>query len=138
MSTFVKKSKIRFGHCDSAGIVFYPRYFEMLNDLVEDWFTDELNYPFDKMHLNNGVPTVDLKVNFNLPGKLGEDIIKILWVNKIGNSSLNYGFKFVKNDTVLIEGTATLVHVIINKNEGIKSEKWPAEIAKNIRRFLAD
>ena len=31
---------IRFRHCDAAGIVFYPRYFEMMNDLVEDWFAE--------------------------------------------------------------------------------------------------
>ena len=28
---------VRFGDCDPAGIVYYPRYMEMFNSLVEDW-----------------------------------------------------------------------------------------------------
>lgn len=33
---------IRFAHCDPAGIVFFPRYLEMFNNLIEDWCRDEL------------------------------------------------------------------------------------------------
>lgn len=29
---------IRFHHCDSAGIVFYPQYFVLFTELVEDCF----------------------------------------------------------------------------------------------------
>ena len=31
---FIAQRKVRFQHCDPAGIVFYPRYFEMLNSVV--------------------------------------------------------------------------------------------------------
>ena len=37
-----RRERVRFGHCDPAGIVFYPRYFEMLNALVEDWISEGL------------------------------------------------------------------------------------------------
>ena len=32
--TFTTQRKVRFQHCDPAGIVFYPRYFEMINSVV--------------------------------------------------------------------------------------------------------
>ena len=35
---------IEFNHCDPAGIVFYPRYFEMTNSVVENFFADEVVY----------------------------------------------------------------------------------------------
>ena len=35
---FVSQVEVRFRHFDPAGIVFYPRYFEMINDFVEEWF----------------------------------------------------------------------------------------------------
>ena len=38
MSAFQREILVRFGHCDAAGWVFYPRYFEMISDFVEDWF----------------------------------------------------------------------------------------------------
>jgi hypothetical protein len=41
MSQFTKQEKVRFQHVDYAGIVFYPRFLEMLNCLVEDWFEED-------------------------------------------------------------------------------------------------
>ena len=35
MKVFSFSQDIGFRHCDPAGIVFYPRYFEMMNDAVE-------------------------------------------------------------------------------------------------------
>ena len=30
---------IRFSNCDPAGIVYFPEFFDLINSLVEDWFT---------------------------------------------------------------------------------------------------
>ncbi|MBY0236971.1 MAG: acyl-CoA thioesterase, partial [Burkholderiaceae bacterium] len=46
---FERRELVRFGHCDPAGIVFYPRYFEMLNALVEDWFTQGLQVDYAQL-----------------------------------------------------------------------------------------
>ena len=61
---FITTEKVRFQHVDYAGIVFYPRFLEMLNCLVEDWFAEALDRPFHQMHQTNGIPTVDLKIQF--------------------------------------------------------------------------
>jgi 4-hydroxybenzoyl-CoA thioesterase len=45
MMLFSINQKVLFKHCDPAGIVFYPRYFEMINDCVEAFF-DEIGTPF--------------------------------------------------------------------------------------------
>ena len=58
---FQKLVKVRFQHCDPAGIVFYPRYFEMVNAVVEDWF-EEMGEPFATLRTESAlvVPTVQL------------------------------------------------------------------------------
>ena len=38
--------QIEFNHCDPAGIVFYPRYFEMTNSVVENFFADVVGRSF--------------------------------------------------------------------------------------------
>ena len=38
MAVFETVIPVRFQHCDPAGIVFYPRYLEMINQTVEEWF----------------------------------------------------------------------------------------------------
>ena len=35
---FTRDLIIRFEHCDAAGIIFYPRFFGLVNETVEDWF----------------------------------------------------------------------------------------------------
>ena len=50
--------KVMFKHCDPAGIVFYPRYFEMMNDVVESFFAECLGLPFERLLVTAGVPTV--------------------------------------------------------------------------------
>lgn len=137
MSYFSKQEKIKFKHIDYAGIVFYPRFLEMVNDLVEDWFEEALDRPFSKMHETNGIPTVDLKVQFKAPARLGEVITKKLWVKELRNSSVLCGLQFVKdNNTTVLEGEVTLVNVKIaeDRNE-IKSEAFSEVIKSKIMNY---
>jgi 4-hydroxybenzoyl-CoA thioesterase len=134
---FIKQEKIRFQHVDYAGIVFYPRFLEMLNCLVEDWFEEALDRPFSKMHETNGIPTVDLKIQFKNPARLGEILTKKLWVKELKKSSMVCGFQFVnEQEKTVLEGEVTLVNVIFqqNKNE-IKSESFSEEIKNIIEEF---
>lgn len=138
-NTFTKQEKIKFKHIDYAGIVFYPRFLEMLNDLVEDWFEEALNRPFSKMHETNGIPTVDLKIQFKNAARLGEVLTKKLWVNELRNSSVLCGFQFVNqtNETVL-EGEVTLVNVKISEDrEKIKAEGFSEEMKEKISKFIS-
>lgn len=136
-NTFTKQEKIKFKHIDYAGIVFYPRFLEMLNDLVEDWFEEALNRPFSKMHETNGIPTVDLKVQFKNPARLGEVLTKKLWVNELRNSSVLCGFQFVnEKEAIVLEGEVTLVNVkIAEDREKIKAEGFSEEMKNKIMNY---
>lgn len=134
---FIKQEKIRFQHVDYAGIVFYPRFLEMLNCLVEDWFEEALDRPFSKMHETNGIPTVDLKIQFKNAARLGENLTKKLWVKELKSSSIICGFQFEnqKNQTVL-EGEVTLVNVKIQEDrQSIKAEPFNEEMKNKISVF---
>jgi len=137
MSTFIRQEKIRFQHIDYAGIVFYPRYLEMLNGLVEDWFADELDSPFHVMHETHGIPTVDLKVQFKKPARLGETLTKSLWVKKIGGSSIICGFNFQNEaEETCLEGEVTLVHVAFSDaKNSIKSAAFSDTMRAKIEQF---
>ena len=58
---------VRFGDCDPAGIVYYPRYMEMFNNLVEDWCREAsafLGLPGHHRPRRWGMPAVHLNVDF--------------------------------------------------------------------------
>ena len=135
--TFTKPEKIRFKHVDYAGIVFYPRFLEMLNDLVEDWFEEALDRPFSKIHETNGIPTVDLKVQFKKAARIGEILTKKLWVIKLGGASVTCGFRFEdEHGNTCLEGEVTLVNVSIsNGRHAIKAEPFSEEMKKKIMNY---
>lgn len=138
MNYFIKQEKIRFQHIDYAGIVFYPRFLEMLNGLVEDWFEEALDRPFSKIHETNGIPTVDLKVQFKKAARLGEILTKKLWVKELKSSSVICGFRFEdENETTCLEGEVTLVNVKISEDRnGIKAEAFNEEMKQKISKFI--
>ena len=135
---FTKQEKIRFKHVDYAGIVFYPRFLEMLNDLVEDWFEEALDRPFSKIHETNGIPTVDLKVQFRKAARLGEILTKKLWVISLGGASATCGFRFEdEHGKTCLEGEVTLVNVAIGEDRmTIKSEAFGEEMKSKISIYL--
>jgi 4-hydroxybenzoyl-CoA thioesterase len=80
---------VRFAACDPARIVFYPRYMEMFNDLVEDWWREGLELPFPELIGRGwGIPTVHLNVDFIAPSVLGELLSASLLVRRIGRTSI--------------------------------------------------
>jgi 4-hydroxybenzoyl-CoA thioesterase len=81
---------VRFAHCDPAGIVFYPRYLEMFNAIVEDWCLEELDVSFAEIHNARGwgLPTVHLEVDYLAYSQLGETLSASLVVRSIGRTSL--------------------------------------------------
>ena len=65
MSVFSREVVVRFEHCDAAGLMFYPRFYALVNEMVEDWFA-VLGRPFKQMHVDQkkGVPTVKIDAEF--------------------------------------------------------------------------
>jgi 4-hydroxybenzoyl-CoA thioesterase len=137
---FTKTEKIRFQHVDYAGIVFYPRFLEMLNCLVEDWFEEALDRPFSKMHETNGIPTVDLKVQFKKAARLGEVLTKHLWVKNLGGASILCGFRFEDEDgNTCLEGEVTLVNVAFNEEKnGMKAAPFSEEMKEKIKKYIIE
>lgn len=88
--SFTLLHPVRFADCDPAGIVYFPRFLEMVNDLTEDWFGLGLGTPFNEFHLvqGHGVPLVNTKVDFLKACHLGERLALQLAIERLGHSSL--------------------------------------------------
>lgn len=82
---------VRFGHCDAAGIAYFPRLFELVDAAVEDWTAAVLGVTRAEMHgpLRRGMPTVDLRASFAAPCRLGEMLDIAVAVERAGTSSVD-------------------------------------------------
>jgi len=124
--------KVLFKHCDPAGIVFYPRYFEMMNDCVESWFADVLEWPFEDIHKTAGVPTANIQTRFSAPSRHGEHLVLRLVVTRIGKSSLAYEMTAHCGEELRFSTETTLVHI----NAEGRSAPWPAPIRTKIENEM--
>lgn len=88
---------VRFGDCDPAGIVFYPRYFEMFNNLVEEWCANGLGTSFRELVMERalGLPTVSVQSDFLATSTLGDILTAELSVQKLGNSSATLSIRLL-------------------------------------------
>jgi 4-hydroxybenzoyl-CoA thioesterase len=90
---FTREITVRMQHVDAAGIVFYPRYFEMVVEVIEHWFADALGFDFHTLHTTRGVavPTVQIDVEFRRPSRLGDRLTFTLDLLKLKRTSLLLG-----------------------------------------------
>ena len=140
MKTFDYQLRIHFGQIDAAGIVFYPRFFEMVNETVETWFRKELDYAFAAMHgtLGSGVPTVELKTKFLKPVRLEQVMTWKLSIVKITDKSVDLEIAGTVDGANHVEVESTLVHVSIANDGNIKSSPWPDAVREKMLPYMAD
>ena len=138
---------IEFNHCDPAGIVFYPRYFEMINSVVENFFEDYVGYSFARMHTggnHHGVPTVSITCNFMAPSRLGDKVPFTLVVTGVGRSSLKVRITAAVGDEVrltqqVVAGASPVHRFEVTGPDGAVlalASLWPRRVDVARRRFL--
>ena len=123
--------KVLFKHCDPAGIVFYPRYIEMINDCTEDFFDRVLDWPFEKMLESSGTPTVSTATEFQAPSRHGDQLVLTLAIEKIGRSSLTFTVRSHCKKEPRFSNQTTLVCV---DNKG-KPASWPDAVRLKIETY---
>lgn len=127
--------RIEFNHCDPAGIVFFPRYFEMINSMAENFFRDRLDYPFERIVMEDrmGVPTAHLNIDFRAPSRLGEVIRFSSWVERIGRSSVDLRHRAVGDGVTRVEAQQRMVWI---GGTG-RAEPWPDRLRERLENELS-
>ena len=124
--------RIEFNHCDPAGIVFYPRYFEMVNSTCQTFFREVAGHSFAAMMADrSGVPTAVLETTFHAPSRLEEVLDWRLQVSKLGTASVAFQVTAHCGDSHRVTASLTLVYV----NAKGRPQPWPPEMRARITAF---
>jgi 4-hydroxybenzoyl-CoA thioesterase len=128
--SYSRTIQIEFNHCDPAGIVFYPRYFEMTNSVVENFFREELHYSYARMSLEEGrgVPTVKIDAQFHAPSRLGDLVEFTLQVRKVGRTSVQFRIRGAMAGEARMSADLTLVWVDAKG----RPDPWPASVRERL------
>ena len=130
--SYTRTIPVEFNHCDPAGIVFYPRYFEMTNSVVENFFADKGGHSFARMMAEGqGVPTARVETNFHAPSRLGDRLDFTLDVARNGGASVN--FKLTARCAQELRITADLTLVWVQSG---RPAPWPEALRSRLATHL--
>lgn len=133
--TYTVEYPIRFSHCDPAGIVYFPRFFDLLHQAMEDWFTHALDERFATLIMDKGLgtPTVSTQCDFISPARIGDNLRIELSVLRLGNASVELQF------SATVEGRAILNcrHTIcLFDRVRVKAVPLPEDLRERMGRYL--
>ena len=90
---FTTQKRVRFQHCDPAGIVFYPQYFVLLHEVQED-FLSHIGFAEHRLIASGiGLPIVDMKTEFLGMCRHGDVLSLTLSLTRIGGASLGMHYE---------------------------------------------
>ncbi len=130
--------RIVWGDCDPAGIVFYPRYFEMFDTSTTALFERALGmtkFQFVKAYDSVGYPMVDTRARFLLPTRYGDDVVIETEITEIKRSSFSLRHRLMKDGELAVEGFETRVWVGRDPADPdkIKAKPLPPELVAKLQ-----
>lgn len=121
---FSRARRIRFSDCDPAGIVFYPQYFTLFNDLLEEWVDSILVDGFADyiVRCRFGVPTVRLEAEFKAVSRMGDEVILSLNLIRIGERSFDLALdcRGATDGVLRMSARQTLVTTSLDTHQSVR------------------
>ncbi|MDF3060661.1 MAG: acyl-CoA thioesterase [Microvirga sp.] len=113
---------VRFSHCDPAGIVYFPRYFDIINGVVEDWFAGALGLPHHHFIRDRriGLGPAHAEADFMKPGFLADELVFAVLVDRIGNSSLALSVHGHRGGEPVLAARMTIVTTSLVEHRAIR------------------
>ena len=139
MAAYQREFPVRFGHCDPATFVFYPRYFEMFDASTTAMFsaaTGLSKYQMFETYRFAGYPMVDTRARFLIPCRFGDDITIETTMTEAKRSSFLITHHLKKDGALAVEAFETRVWVGRDPSDAskIKSQPIPPDVLAKLSR----
>jgi len=132
---FIHDQLIRFSHCDPAGIVYFPRFFDLAHATMEDWFASGVNHPLPDLIRDRhiGTPTVSIQCDFALPLRMGDTLRFELRVSKLGNAAIHLAYSGKKDGVEHLKIRQTIVFTALDAGRAVPI---PEDLRPRIEEYL--
>jgi 4-hydroxybenzoyl-CoA thioesterase len=139
MLSNTRTTRIEWGDCDPAGIIFYARYYDIFDVsttmmLERALGMKKIDYlkAFDFL----GHPLLETRARFLKPTRYGDDVVVDTEVVDCGRSSFKVEHRLSLAGTLAVEGFETRVWVVRDPGDPrrMKSQPIPAEIVARLTR----
>jgi 4-hydroxybenzoyl-CoA thioesterase len=125
-----RRVRIEWGDCDPAGIIFYPRYFEIFDASTAHLFEAALGMTkremFERLGFA-GFPLVRTQARFLLPTRFGDDVVVTSTI-AFGRSSFEVAHRLSKKGELCAECDEKRVWTVRDPDGKLKSHPVPPEV----------
>jgi 4-hydroxybenzoyl-CoA thioesterase len=142
MLTNIRNVRIEWCDCDPAGIIFYPRYFEIFDTsttvLIERALgMNKIDYL--KAYDFAGHPLVETRARFRQPTRFGDEVAVETALVECGRSSFKVEHQITKAGALAVEGFETRVWVVHDSTDPqrVRSQPIPTEVLALFERHGA-
>jgi 4-hydroxybenzoyl-CoA thioesterase len=137
MLTSIYKTRIEWGDCDPAGIIFYARYFDIFDVSTTRLIERALGMKkiaYLKAYDLAGHPVVETRARFRAPTRFGDEVEVTTAVVACGQSSFKLEHKLTLGGVLAVEGYETRVWAVRDPADPkrIKSQPLPAELVAQL------
>jgi 4-hydroxybenzoyl-CoA thioesterase len=133
MLTSIYKTRIEWGQCDPAGIIFYVRYFDIFDVATTVMIERALGMTkseYLKAYAILGHPLVETRARFLKPTTFGDEVEIESAIVACGRSSFKIEHRLTKAGMLAVEGSETRVWVVRHPDDPkrMKSQPLPAAL----------
>ena len=125
--------RVVYADCTLGNHIYYSRYLDILEAARGEFFR-HLDLPLLELQAEDTLfPVIECHLRYKCPARY-DDILTIeLWTTLAQGARLNFGFKILKDEKVLILEGETC-HVCTGVNE--KPKRLPTDLADKLSKFL--
>jgi 4-hydroxybenzoyl-CoA thioesterase len=138
MLKFTRSTRIEWGDCDPAGIIFYARYYEIFDVSTTMMLEHALGMnkiAYLKAYDFLGHPLAETRARFLRPTRFGDEVAIDTAVVACGRSSFKIEHKLSKAGTLCAEGYETRVWVGHHPDDSrrMKSRPLPPDVVAKLK-----
>jgi 4-hydroxybenzoyl-CoA thioesterase len=142
MLTNTRTTRIEWGDCDPAGIIFYARYFDIFDvstTMLIERALGMKKIEYLKAYDFLGHPVVETRARFRAPTRFGDEVEIATAVVACGRSSFRLEHRLTAAGVLAAEGYETRVWVIRDPHDGkrMKAQPLPAELVAKLTQASA-
>lgn len=134
--TYSRTVRIEWGDCDPAGIIFYPRYFEIFDASTALVFEAALGMTKHQMFKNlefSGWPLVRTHARFHKPTRFGDDVVVESTIT-FGRASFDVEHRLSLKGELCVECSDKRVWTVRDAEGRLKSHPVPDEVLAKFRQ----
>jgi acyl-CoA thioester hydrolase len=124
-SVFRHQYRVVYADCTVGNHIYYSRYLDILEAARGEFFR-QMGIPLLQLQEQDTIfPVVECHLRYKSPARYDDVLTLELWTTLVQGVRLNFGFRILKDETLILEGET--FHVCTGLNE--KPKRVPEDLA---------